>query len=365
MRFARKNNTLLLCGSALAIASLTLAAPVVSAELRLRQTIEPTGHVICLGELAEIGSVDEETQARLAALELFPRPPVGRERFVTLAEIQQALVTRGYGLAEFSFTGSSRVQVRSAPPRGTSPRPPAKVAPATQATSPALVRRAETLASQAIERYLAQRGGAAGWRVRATVDEASARAIAIGQHLTVVGDSPPATGRHTFTLQGTQGEASQTYSITAEVDLAPARVVAARNVARGTILGPGDLTLASADPTEVEAQGFTRLEDVVGREATRGLANGQLVTSDQVRSPILVRRGEPVTVWARAAGLRVRTTAVARDDGSLGDLVTVETRQNRQTFFARVSGPQEVDVYAHATTAATAAVATNQTSGAR
>jgi len=53
-----------------------------------------------------------------------------------------------------------------------------------------------------------------------------------------------------------------------------------------------------------------------------------------------------VTVYAQSAGIRVRTTARARDDGGLGDLVTMETMQDRKPYQARVCGMRETEVLA-------------------
>jgi hypothetical protein len=53
-----------------------------------------------------------------------------------------------------------------------------------------------------------------------------------------------------------------------------------------------------------------------------------------------------VTVFARAAGVEVRTTARAKDEGSAGQVIAVEVIGERQSFLARVSGPQEVEVLA-------------------
>jgi hypothetical protein len=42
----------------------------------------------------------------------------------------------------------------------------------------------------------------------------------------------------------------------------------------------------------------------------------------------------------------VRTTARARDEGGLGDLVTMETMQDRKPYQARVCGAHEAEVLA-------------------
>jgi flagella basal body P-ring formation protein FlgA len=53
-----------------------------------------------------------------------------------------------------------------------------------------------------------------------------------------------------------------------------------------------------------------------------------------------------VTVYVRAPGVQVRTAARSRDTGSQGELISVESLENRQTYFARVTGIQEAEVYA-------------------
>ena len=71
--------------------------------------------------------------------------------------------------------------------------------------------------------------------------------------------------------------------------------------------------------------------------------------SDCLRPPLAVHRGEVVTVYAQSGAIRIRTNARARDEGSVGELVAVESLLNRSTYYARVSGIREVEVYARPT----------------
>jgi len=79
---------------------------------------------------------------------------------------------------------------------------------------------------------------------------------------------------------------------------------------------------------------------------------GQILDDHVLRRPLLVQRTDLVTVYARTSGLRVRTTVRALEAGGEGDLVKVETLTDRKTYFARVCGPQELEVFAHAPTVA-------------
>ena len=117
------------------------------------------------------------------------------------------------------------------------------------------------------------------------------------------------------------------------------------------IIRETDVRLQTGQPTEGSAKVFTSLDEVIGKEAARAIGEGQILDDRFVRPQVMVRRGEIVTVYARTAGVQVGVSARCRDEGSLGDLVTVESLTQHETYFARVTGPQTCDVFAHAMTA--------------
>jgi flagella basal body P-ring formation protein FlgA len=93
---------------------------------------------------------------------------------------------------------------------------------------------------------------------------------------------------------------------------------------------------------------FASLDDVVGKEAARNIPAGQTLDNQYVRSPLLVKRGDVVDLFARAAGVQVSTKARAREEGSHGDLINVELLADRRPLLARVCGIQEVEILAAA-----------------
>ena len=64
-----------------------------------------------------------------------------------------------------------------------------------------------------------------------------------------------------------------------------------------------------------------------------------------------------MSVRARAAGVVVRTYATARQDGSMGDLISVQSLETKGRFAARVSGLRELEVFAGGTSAVEVAAA--------
>ena len=126
-------------------------------------------------------------------------------------------------------------------------------------------------------------------------------------------------------------------------------VVPKKTIARGETIRATDVELKPLPKLRREGEFVSRVEDVVGREATRQLDPGQPIESGSLQQPLLVRRGETITVTARAAGVHVRTSVKALEDGAYGDAINVETlEKNKQKILARVVGQQQAEVFAGA-----------------
>ena len=122
-----------------------------------------------------------------------------------------------------------------------------------------------------------------------------------------------------------------------------------RPLRRGDIIRDADVQQRVVIGKPSTADVYGDVSDVIGLEVTQSLSSGEPIRATAIQSPILVRRGEVVTVYARAAGVQVKTEGRAVQQGSYGDLITIESiadRTQRQKFAARVVDVQEVEVYA-------------------
>ena len=311
-----------------------------AAELRLRPQCTAGGPVVRLGDVAEIVGGDSKQAETLAAVELFPAPADREQRFLRVRELQDLLLLHGVNLAEHQFSGSSQVMVlgKSAATKPQSDKP---------VPAPAL-RRISRRACEAITKYLTQHvPGQRAWGVEVELTDAQAHMLADPTRaVSVAGGNPPWTGLQHFevTLDAPKGPAS--FTLDAQVSVRASMVVAARALPRGAIVRDGDVELANEVPVEGGSTPLRSLDDALGRETTRAVAAGKLVDKESLRTPLLVRRGEVVTVYANSSGIRIRTVARARDDAGLGELVSVESLLDRAAYYARVSGVREVEVYA-------------------
>lgn len=331
----------------LMIAAMALAAAghycARGAEIRLKAQSGPTGAMVTLGDIADIFAADSAEAERLRAIELFPAPPPDRERFVRTRELHDLLLLRGVNLADHRFSGASQMTVTGAGP----------VAPASGETPLTVVhtRRANSRITEAIKAHLmAHVSAETPWLVEAELTDSLIRTLADpATDLRVEGGRPPWVDLQEFDLSLTTPDGLQQAVIEANVSIPASIVVAARSLPRGVVLRAADIELRHAE-LSVQQQSVLlySLDQAIGKETTRSIPAGKLLTADAVQAPVYVRRGEIVTVYAHAAGIRIRTQGRARDEGSNGALVAVETLDTREKFFARVCGVREVEVFARA-----------------
>ena len=126
-------------------------------------------------------------------------------------------------------------------------------------------------------------------------------------------------------------------------------VVATRPVARGSIVTAADVEVRMIEPTartSGQQATFDSVEKIIGMEARKPMQAGEIVLADQVQSPVIVKRGELITVGSQSGGIRVRTSGKALQDGAKDELIAVESLESKQRYDARVVGLREAAVFA-------------------
>jgi flagella basal body P-ring formation protein FlgA len=121
-------------------------------------------------------------------------------------------------------------------------------------------------------------------------------------------------------------------------------VVAARPLARTHVIGPADLALAPRDVGALPAGWFRSPDEAVGRVVTRPVGAGEALVPAVTRAEPVVRRGQEVTVMARAGGLLVRTKGVALGDAGVAERVRVRNPASERQFEAVVRSAGTVEV---------------------
>lgn len=136
------------------------------------------------------------------------------------------------------------------------------------------------------------------------------------------------------------------WSIYVPVDVAVFQpvVIAARPLARGDTLQPGDLELVERDVTRLTGQYLTDLAEATGMSVRRPVGQGAAVVGEALEPPLLIKRGEGVVIQAADQAIAVRMAGTAMVDGRRGQQIRVRNSSSGKIVTARVLAPGLVEV---------------------
>jgi flagella basal body P-ring formation protein FlgA len=347
-------------------------------DVKLRERVAPYGSVVRLGDVAEIASPDRQQARQLGSLPLMPAPAPGTERFLRTREIQDMLSAQGVDIGALRFVGAVQVVVAAADGAKASSnviqvsgetRTGERVAPMNQhaailagvATEPALSKlsvdefRATEIRDQLkniVTNYLNMKAGKVQpWKVECDLsDREIAKLDAALSTPVCTGGSEPWTGRQRFLISFSSADGQVQLPVFAEISPPPVpAIVAIRPIGRGEIVKAADIELRTVDANSKsvgQRAAADSVEKLIGMEARQAIQAGDIVFTDQVQAPIVVKRGDVITVTSQSGGIRVRTSGRAMHDAARGELVQVESLGSREKYDARVVGPREATVYA-------------------
>jgi flagella basal body P-ring formation protein FlgA len=118
--------------------------------------------------------------------------------------------------------------------------------------------------------------------------------------------------------------------------------IAAAPVAANEALTDAQVTIERRDISNI-ADPISNPADAVGQMSRRMLRPGDILRSGQLSSPVLVKRGDAVTMVARRDGIEVSMAGEALDAGGKGTVVRVRNAGSGQVVRMRVAGPGTVE----------------------
>ncbi len=119
-------------------------------------------------------------------------------------------------------------------------------------------------------------------------------------------------------------------------------VVPAHDIARGQVIADSDLTYATVQGTALMAGTVTGIDAIKDMEARRMLHAGEALRVDDVRRPVVVTKGQTVTMLFRAPGVELTAMGRAMGEGGIGDTVTVQNPSSFRMISGVISAPGTV-----------------------
>lgn len=146
---------------------------------------------------------------------------------------------------------------------------------------------------------------------------------------TEVPDTARSRGRTTVVVR-CPGEGGWSIYVSGIIDVYDRVVVLRESIARGETLTRSKLGVQERNTARLQYGYFRHPEQVVGRVARRALPSGTVLTPGSVAAPLLVRRGERVTLVATRGPVTVHTQGKALGDGSRGDRIRVRNLRSKR-----------------------------------
>lgn len=118
--------------------------------------------------------------------------------------------------------------------------------------------------------------------------------------------------------------------------------VAGRNLQRGDLVSAADLSSEIKDVGNLRI-GFTlTAEAIIGKEIKFAVNKGETFRNSALDAPLVIRRGDVVSMESSAGEINVRTSATAVSDGRIGQQIRVKNNQSARIINAKVVGVGKV-----------------------
>lgn len=294
---------------------------------------------VTLGDVAVITPESGEDVEPLRNLVLCPAPLPGKDRILQYSQIRDVLGERGIAIGKHTFTGSSQVVVGADRTDKTDRNSLSGNLPTNSPTDENAD--VEKMIRDGIATYLKQRiAKDAPWNIAVSLEPQDTAILRrYGKLKAVRGGTIPYTGKQRFELQFSETDSktrkNMVVAIDVEVSLPSTVVVAKRALSKGAIVGPSDIGLDYVDEKmrNNRENAIMRLEDAIGREVTQSVKQGTPLTTASIQMPLLIKRNDVVTVYVRNRGITIKTIGRARQEGRFGDLIVIESYQDKKKTF--------------------------------
>jgi flagella basal body P-ring formation protein FlgA len=118
--------------------------------------------------------------------------------------------------------------------------------------------------------------------------------------------------------------------------------VPSRGMAIGDVFGPNDVTAVKLPRDRVSPDAIVDAQQLVGKAARRILRAGETVRTGDIQEPIVIHKGDLVSIELATATMQLSAQGKALDDGAMGAAIRIANTQSNRVIDATVAGPNQV-----------------------
>lgn len=304
--------------------------------LRASATVH-TDAPITLGDIATLEGAHAVSLSGVVVRQADVKTP----RPVTLDEVRAALDNHGVNWGRLALRGGQSCDLRAVAPVAASTSAPGRSSGADPGDATPAPSAGERVQGRVIE-TLAALFGVEHDDLRIGFDDSSRELLATpvqGRRVDVQ-TSTASSSRLMIRVWVYEGDRVVAHgTVRADVRVRVNAVVLRAAISRGDRLTSEHLGQETLWMEPSGAPPVRAMPDALGAVAKTRLDAGSVLRTDHIEAPLVIRRGDLVSVHALAGGLTVRTHARALADAREGELVELSRARDRKPFVARAAGP--------------------------
>lgn len=306
-----------------------------SIRIALKPNVQCTKNVIELADIADL-SGSEAIILSLRNTPIGPAPMRGSRQTWRQDDLLALLKLRGIDERQIQWAGDDACQVIR---MDTLPVDKAIDYVATD-VSPQLIAAAERNIASIILGYLKSKSlDATSWTIKPTISSDYAKLFSQKRSIRgISGGAEPWTGEQVFDLLIVTPQGDQTLHLNASIEVPKMVWGATGPLAKGRVIGEGDLKLVRLTPTmkASENECFIETDGLIGKELRRSISTGQPVLRVDVGSVRTIQARDQVDVRVVSGGIVVQTAGRAIMSGGIDEVIEVEIIGTKKRLAARV-----------------------------
>jgi flagella basal body P-ring formation protein FlgA len=206
--------------------------------------------------------------------------------------------------------------------------------------APQLIAMAERNIASVILGYLKSKSAdATSWTIKPRISSDYAKLLSQKRSIRgITGGMEPWTGEQSFELLMVTQQGEQSLHVQATIDV-PVMVWGATGpLAKGRVIGEGDLKLVRLTPTmrATEQECFLETDGLVGKELRRSISTGQPILRIDAGPVRTVQARDQVEIQVVSGGIVVQTAGRAIQSGGVDEVIEVEIIGSKKRLAARV-----------------------------
>jgi len=123
---------------------------------------------------------------------------------------------------------------------------------------------------------------------------------------------------------------------TAIINIYKEVMVLSQPIRRGSFYTKNNIAVEKKEISNLRSGYFSSPQNIINKQATRNLAQGTIITQNNITEPKLIKRGEKVTIKISSPNLEISASGIALMDGIQNQNIRIKNIKSQQIVQATV-----------------------------